>query len=45
VTDTVAVSVSIQPCCYTRTLGYWSSHAEEAYTWVNRQGTTGIRLW
>ncbi|GBF94906.1 hypothetical protein Rsub_08149 [Raphidocelis subcapitata] len=33
-TDTVIINTAIEACCYTRTIGYWSTHGEEMRPWL-----------
>ncbi|GBF89215.1 hypothetical protein Rsub_01932 [Raphidocelis subcapitata] len=40
--DSVIVTVDVQPCCYTRTIGYWSTHGEEMKPWL---AAAPIKLW
>jgi hypothetical protein len=33
-TRSFVVNTAIEPCCYTRTIGYWSTHGEEMKPWL-----------
>ncbi|GBF94905.1 hypothetical protein Rsub_08148 [Raphidocelis subcapitata] len=41
-TDSVIITTAIEACCYTRTIGYWSTHGEEMRPWL---AATPIQLW